>query len=55
MWELWDLYCNDQCLGTVDTFEKAEEWLDKMQAADTEQEFTWSFTKRPTALTEHER
>ena len=41
----WALYCNDKRIGEVYRHEDAVQWLAKMEAADTEQEFTWSFTR----------
>ena len=42
----WECYCNDKSLDIFLTAAKAEAWLEKMTAADAEQEFTWSVRKR---------
>lgn len=48
---VWQLYCNDKLIGTLDTSEKATQWLSKMEATDTAQEFTWSVTRVDGELT----
>lgn len=42
---MWEGYCNDYLIDDFPSREAAEKWLERMESADIDQEFTWSIRR----------